>query len=267
MHSEKFVQLIDIVKRLRAPDGCPWDKKQTPETVKKYLLEETHELLEAMTEDNPQQVQEELGDLLFQVIFISCLYAEKNLFSINDVIESISAKMIRRHPHVFGEAVFHSEAEMRQNWQAIKKEEKKEKGQNDNVLFTVPKSLPALRYAQRVLDRCAHSIMPAIGGPEAVKKLAELTDTVKNSAPAADAVRNDDLIGELLLVVTLISRMAGTDAEEALKKRMAVIIAAFTQLEAGIAAKGKTLADIAGQEVLDIFLGSSSSGNAAPKKV
>ncbi len=267
MPSKKFIHFIDIVKRLRAPDGCPWDKKQTPGTVKKYLLEETHELLEAITDDNPQQVKEELGDLLFQIVFISCLYAEKNLFSIDDVIESISEKMIRRHPHVFGDTVFHSETEMRKNWQRIKKEEKKEKGQDDNVLLSVPKSLPALRYAQRVLDRCANTIAPGIGGPEAVKKLADLTDKLQNLSSTGDAEKNNDLIGELLLVATLISIMAGTDAEDALKHRMSSIIAGFTQLEARFTANGKTLADIPGQEVQDIFLGPLTSDNAAPKKV
>lgn len=267
MPSEKFLQLVNIVKRLRAPDGCPWDQKQTPGTAKKYLLEETHELLEAITEDDPLQVKEELGDLLFQIVFIACLYAEKNLFSVDDVIESISEKMIRRHPHVFGEKIFQSEAEMRRNWQTIKKQEKKGKGQDDNVLLSVPRSLPALRYAQRILDRCAHTSAPGIGGPEAVKKLADLADNFKDVPLAGDAPKIDERIGELLLVATLLSRMAGTDAEDALKHRMSGIVAGFTELESQLATQGKTLADIPGQEVRNIFLGPDSSDNTAPKKV
>ena len=112
--AEKFLALIEIINRLRATDGCPWDIKQTPQTFKQYLVEETHELLEAINEDNPDHICEELGDLLFQVIFLNNLYQEKNLFTLLDVIDSISTKMIRRHPHVFGSKTVESEQELRQ---------------------------------------------------------------------------------------------------------------------------------------------------------
>ncbi len=120
-----FEQLVAIVTRLRAPDGCPWDRKQTPTTFKSYLLEETHELLEAIAQDDHEHIREELGDLLFQIVFLANLYAEQNAFNLKEVIEEITAKMIRRHPHVFAGRRIESEQELREQWLAIKAEEKK----------------------------------------------------------------------------------------------------------------------------------------------
>ncbi|MFH7319067.1 MazG family protein [Desulfurivibrio sp. D14AmB] len=122
---DSFKQLIEIVARLRAPDGCPWDRKQTPETFKGYLLEETHELLEALEGDNREHIREELGDLLFQVLFLCQLYSEEGSFTLDEVIDGIKSKMIRRHPHVFGDAKVESEADLRRQWLAIKADEKK----------------------------------------------------------------------------------------------------------------------------------------------
>lgn len=120
-----FDKLVAIITRLRAPDGCPWDRKQTPATFKSYLMEETHELLEAIAQDDHDHIREELGDLLFQVIFLANLYAEQHAFTLSEVIEGISAKMVRRHPHVFAGRRIESEEELRQQWLTIKAEEKK----------------------------------------------------------------------------------------------------------------------------------------------
>ncbi|MFU8818844.1 MAG: MazG family protein [Desulfurivibrio sp.] len=123
--ADSFKQLTDIVARLRAPDGCPWDRKQTPESIKAYLLEETHELLEVLGGDDHDHIREELGDLLFQIIFLCQLYSEAGAFTLAEVIDGIRAKMIRRHPHVFGDAKVESEEDLRRQWLAIKAEEKK----------------------------------------------------------------------------------------------------------------------------------------------
>ncbi|HET98247.1 MAG TPA: MazG family protein [Desulfurivibrio alkaliphilus] len=122
---DSFRQLVEIVARLRAPNGCPWDRKQTPETFKRYLLEETHELLEALEGDNHEHIREELGDLLFQVLFLCQLYSEQGAFTLDEVIGGIKSKMIRRHPHVFGDAKVDSEDDLRRQWLAIKADEKK----------------------------------------------------------------------------------------------------------------------------------------------
>lgn len=119
-----FSELVDLIARLRAPDGCPWDRKQTPATFKHYLQEETQELLEALDHDDRTHIREELGDLLFQVLFLARLYQEEEAFSLEEVIQEITAKMIRRHPHVFGQAKVASEADLRRQWEKIKAGEK-----------------------------------------------------------------------------------------------------------------------------------------------
>lgn len=122
---QNFSQLTELVARLRAPDGCPWDRRQTPETFKGYLLEEAHEVMEALEGDNPEHIREELGDLLFQIIFLSQLYSERQEFTLAEVIDGIRAKMIRRHPHVFGDSKVETEEELRHQWETIKAREKK----------------------------------------------------------------------------------------------------------------------------------------------
>ena len=154
---KKLGELNDIIIALRKPDGCPWDRKQTPQTFKSYLLEESHELLEAIDADDPGLVKEELGDMLFQILFINLLYEEKGLFTLQDVISTISDKMVRRHPHVFGGEKVQSEADQRLKWNQIKAREKKTRKKAADLLFGVPLSLPGLRRAQRVSERAAHN--------------------------------------------------------------------------------------------------------------
>jgi MazG family protein len=122
--ARKFNELLRIVARLRDPNGCPWDRKQTAQSFKPYVIEEAHELLEAIDSDDPAHICEEMGDLLFQIVFLAQLYQEKNLFGMTEVIETISAKMVRRHPHVFGDQEAGTEEELRQRWQEIKAGEK-----------------------------------------------------------------------------------------------------------------------------------------------
>ena len=121
---EKFDRFVDIVRKLRSDKGCPWDREQCPASLKRYLLEETHELLEAIDADDQQHIKEELGDLMYLIILLTQIHNEKDFFAIGDVIEEISAKMIRRHPHVFNDEKIESVAELRQKWLEIKALEK-----------------------------------------------------------------------------------------------------------------------------------------------
>ena len=121
---KELQDLITLIRKLRAPDGCPWDRKQTRQDIGKYLLDEAYEVLDALAEDNPRHLQEELGDLLFQILFISEIASEAGDFSLADVMNDIQAKMIRRHPHVFGDVKVNSVQEVKENWQEIKKRER-----------------------------------------------------------------------------------------------------------------------------------------------
>jgi len=251
--AEKFLALLEIISRLRAPDGCPWDKKQTPQTFKQYLVEETHELLEAINDDNPSHICEELGDLLFQVIFLNNLYQEKNLFTLPDVIDSISAKMIRRHPHVFGSKTVDSEQELRQQWQAIKNQENKQKEQPRHPLDSIPKSLPALRRAQRVADRVAREGFdwPDISGAmdKVGEEFQELQEAIAHGAHGQ--IREE--FGDLLFALAVVARKADIDGEDALHEATGKFTTRFLVLEKTITDQGKQIVDLDTEALLAIW--------------
>ena len=251
--AEKFLALLEIVSRLRAPDGCPWDQKQTPQTFKQYLVEETHELLEAINDDNPSHICEELGDLLFQILFLNNLYQEKNLFTIFDVIDSIAAKMIRRHPHVFGSKTIDSEQELRQQWQAIKNQENETKAEPRHFLDSIPKSLPALRRAQRVADRVAREGFdwPDLSGAlgKVTEEFQELQDAFAHGS--REQIREE--FGDLLFALAVVARKADIDGEEALHEATGKFTTRFLALENLMSDQGRQMADLAPNALLAIW--------------
>ncbi len=150
MARDAFQKLVHIVEKLRGPQGCPWDKEQTHESMKPYLLEETYEVIESIQKQDPEKLKEELGDLLLQIIFHARLAEEKGEFTLKDVIDHISEKLIRRHPHVFGTAHIKTSEEQKKHWEKLKKEEGK-----TSVLEGVPKTAPALFRAFRVQQKAS----------------------------------------------------------------------------------------------------------------
>ena len=148
--------LVALVASLRGEHGCPWDQKQTPQSMLIYLMEEMYELADALDSGNDEAVREELGDVLFHIVFLTRLFQERGLFSIYDVAQEIADKMIRRHPHVFGKAQVENAEEVRQNWHKIKQNEKKHSPKG-SVLDSVPKKLPALMRAYQISERTARS--------------------------------------------------------------------------------------------------------------
>ncbi|MFH1020672.1 MAG: nucleoside triphosphate pyrophosphohydrolase [Pseudomonadota bacterium] len=263
--AEKFLALLEIISRLRAPDGCPWDKKQTPQTFKQYLVEETHELLEAINDDNPSHICEELGDLLFQVIFLNNLYQEKNLFALSDVIDSISAKMIRRHPHVFGNETVDSEQELRQQWQAIKAQENEQKGQPRHHLDSIPKSLPSLRRAQRVADRVAREGFdwPDLSG--ALGKVGEEFQEVQDAFAHGSREQIREEFGDLLFALAVVARKADIDGEDVLHEATHKFTTRFLMLEKNLAGQGKQLADLTPEALQAIWQQSKSKPEPSPE--
>ena len=251
--AEKFLALLEIISRLRAPDGCPWDQKQTPQTFKQYLVEETHELLEAIDDDNPSHICEELGDLLFQVLFLNNLYQEKNLFTLFDVIDSIAAKMIRRHPHVFGNKTIDSEQELRQQWQAIKTQENETKAKPRHFLDSIPKSLPALRRAQRVADRVAREGFdwPDLSG--ALGKVSEEFQELRDAFAHGSREQIREEFGDLLFALAVVARKAYIDGEEALHEATGKFTTRFLALENLMSDQGRQMADLAPNALLAIW--------------
>ncbi len=203
---EAFERLCQIMKRLRSPGGCPWDAKQTPESLKPYILEETYELIEAIDLKNKTKICEELGDLLLQVVFQATIFSEQGDFTPADVANGIADKLVRRHPHVFANRTFRSEDDLHRQWDAIKKEESRE--EPTSVYDRIPRPLPALARAQKLIKRAARE-GDRLPNP-----------TVPTGAPDNLAALPSDerelAIGSRLAAIIQQAEAVGCDAETAL---------------------------------------------------
>lgn len=229
-----FETLWEIIKTLRGEKGCPWDKKQTPHTLKKYLIEEAYEVLEAIEKGNPEEIREELGDLLFLTIFIIYLYEEMKFFSCNDLFYFTAQKMIKRHPHVFGNEVAKTAEEVLEKWQKIKKEE----GKESSILGNIPKSLPSLQRAFRLGERASRVGFDWRQPEEVLDKIIEEIEEIKEILQKEEKERLKEEIGDLLFSVANFSRKLNINPEEALKKALEKFEERFKILEKEVEKKG-----------------------------
>ena len=248
----KFARLVDIIARLRAPGGCPWDRAQTPQTLRPYLVEETYEVLDALDAEDWTELQEELGDVLLQVVLHAQLMAEAGRFGIADVVESIAEKMVRRHPHVFGDATAESPDEVSRNWARIKAAEKRAKAgaaaRDDaerSVLDGVPKSAPALIQAQRLGEKAAKVGFDWPSAAEVFDKVDEESRELLAEINRADAGNRqramEHELGDLLFTLTSLARHLDLDAESALRKANARFGRRFRFMEAQLARGGEDM--------------------------
>lgn len=225
-----FNDLLDIMEKLRARDGCPWDREQTHESLKRYLIEETYEVLEAIDLKDTEKVIEELGDLLLQIIFHCQIGKEENRFNIDDVTDGICRKMIQRHPHVFGDVKADTSAEVLVNWEQIKKKEKGAKTQTD-ILKDVPKNLPALMRAYKVQQKAAQVGFDWDDIKDVLKKVGEELEEVKEALDNGNQEGIEDEIGDLLFAAVNLSRFANVHPELSLTNATEKFIRRFEQLE------------------------------------
>jgi MazG family protein len=217
---DKIRELWEIVATLRGDSGCPWDRKQTPESVQTYLVEEAHEGAAAVRAGRAADVAEELGDLLFMVFFLVYLYEERGDFSLGEVCERIAVKMVRRHPHVFGSVRVDSVQDVKDNWETIKAEEKAESGKKPDK---VPDSLPALMRAYRVVSRIAHGENGKWNdAAERVREFAQKARGLETAILQGDAV-TPEAAGDLLLELVNLARIKGLRAEDCLHQRLQAI--------------------------------------------
>ena len=235
-------RLCAIMARLRGPDGCPWDREQDLRTLKPHLLEETYELLETMAGEDIAAHAEELGDLLLQVVFQARIREEQGSFALDDVAHGLSDKLVRRHPHVFGDVQVDGSAAVLRNWEAIKRTEKKPAADGPHAaLAGVPIALPALARAQRMQSKASRSGFdwPDVAGVEAklAEELAELEAARKTGN--ADAVRHE--VGDLLFSVVNLCRFLHVDAEEALQASSNRFARRFREVERRAAADGRDM--------------------------
>ncbi len=245
-----FVRLVEIVARLRGPDGCPWDRKQSPETLKKYVLEEAYEVVEAIEKANPLEVCEEIGDALFLLVFLAYLYEEAGYFRLRDVLSLCAEKMIRRHPHVFGKQSLSEAEEVVAQWQKIKEEEAKKKGlSTSSVLGNLPRTLPALQRAFRVGERASRVGFDWSQPEDLFSKLEEEIEELKEAVSLRQTSKIEEEIGDLLFTVTNLARKLQINPEEALGKTVAKFIHRFTEMERRFHEKGRSLREASLEEM------------------
>ena len=236
-------RLVEIMARLRQPvGGCPWDLEQTFASIAPYTVEEAYEVADAIERGDLQHLKEELGDLLLQVIFHSRMAEEAGAFGFADVAEAINAKMVRRHPHVFGEARHRSAAEQTVAWEAIKADERSAKAgaAPASLLDDVPVALPALTRAVKLSKRAARVGFVWPSAAEVLAKLHEEVAELEAEVAAGDAVKAGEELGDVLFVCANLARQLGVDPEAALRGANAKFVRRFGFIEAALAAKGSS---------------------------
>ena len=238
---EKFQQLVDLMARLRAPGGCPWDREQNFDTIKPFLLEETYEVMNAIDARNWPELADELGDLMLQAVFFSQMAAEENLFRIDDALDAINQKLVRRHPHIFGDETAVTEGDVRKRWSEIKAEEKRRKGNSDETLLgSVPRSLPALVEAQQIASRAAQTGFDWQNAGQVIDKLHEELREFEEARLEGGHEKLEDELGDMLFVLVNLARFVKVDPEQALRRTNAKFRQRFGYVEHKLAERGKT---------------------------
>ena len=244
MHTtgERFAQLVEIMRTLRSPDGCPWDREQTLQSLRPFLLEETYEALEAIDSGDPTELREELGDLLFEVVFLAQIADERGDFSIADAIETIATKLVRRHPHVFGDADrARSAEEVLGRWEDLKRDERAATGAAvKTTLGGVPKTLPGLLRAYEYGSRAASVGFDWERASDVIGKIEEEIQEVRGAIEGADAspAALEEEVGDLLFAIANLSRKLGVEPENALRAANDKFARRFTELERRFAGRG-----------------------------
>jgi len=235
-------KLIKITETLMGEDGCPWDKVQTRESLKPYLVEETYEVLDALDANDPEKIKDELGDLLYQILFHSKISSLKGEFDFRDVIDNLSEKMVRRHPHVFKEGELNTPDQVVKQWEEIKRNEKNQANQK-SILDNIPKNLPSLLRAQKLQKKTAKEGFDWDQINDVFDKLDEEIAEFKEAVLKKKSADIQNEIGDIIFVITNIAKCYKIDAEEALRSTNNKFIKRFQYIEQKIEAKGKTLKD------------------------
>jgi len=290
---EKFEQAVSIMERLRAPGGCPWDREQNFDSIKPYTLEEAYEVLEAIDNRDWPELRDELGDLLLQVLFYAQMAREEKRFSVDDVLERLSQKLINRHPHVFGDVEAKTSADVLRNWEALKAEEKKKRleagggkgakpaNESQSAIAGVSSAIPALLEAFKLSSRAAHVGFDWPNIESLLEKLGEETNELKQNlkefpapgprpvqrgiagsgqqeVPADLKARLEDEVGDLLFVLVNIARYLALDPESALKKTNRKFKQRFNYVEAQLRARGRKLEESSLEEMEELWQASKA---------
>ena len=245
---QKLKELIKLVEKLRAPGGCDWDRKQTPETLIPYLLEESHEVAEAILDNEPSLIKEELGDLLLNVVFQVVLAQEKKEFNMDEVINDINEKIITRHPHIFSNNI-NDKISSKQTWELNKKKQKN----RDSILDGIPNSLSPLIVSHRLQDKSAAVGFEWESINQVISKIDEELDELKLGIINKDQSNIEEEIGDLLITIVNLSRFLNISSELALKKANKKFYRRFTNLEKLIFLDKKIINDLSLNELMEYW--------------
>jgi tetrapyrrole methylase family protein/MazG family protein len=237
-HGRSFEELVRIMSVLRAPDGCPWDREQTHMSLRKHLVEEAYEAVAAIEAGDDAEMRDELGDILLQVVFHAQIAEEEGRFDIDDVADAIVTKLVRRHPHIFGDAVAETPDAVVVTWDEIKRHEKPEK----TLLEGIAPTLPALTYAEKISRRAVSVGFEWETVDDVWAKVHEEIDELKAEAPGSPGA--EDELGDVLFSMVNVGRKMGIDPEQALRSTCAKFIRRFTEMERMAAGEGRDLADM-----------------------
>lgn len=241
-HAHSFEKLVAIMDRLRGPDGCPWDREQSYSTLRGYLLEECYEVAEALDRADSAGLREELGDLLFQIVFLSRIAKEEGRFTVDDVVDGIAEKMIRRHPHVFGDATAETSDEVLKHWEAIKREEKGDAAPA-SLLDGIPRALPELLKAQRLGTKAARVGFDWKRSTDVIEKLEEELGELRVALAAGDGESTREELGDLLFSLAMLARHLGIEAEAALAGSNRKFMRRFQWIEGLLSRNGESIAE------------------------
>ena len=235
---KEFDSLLDLIAQLRAEDGCPWDREQTPATIKRYLLEEVYELVDAVDHHAADQVAEELGDLIFMAMFLAHLYEEQDQFRMEQVLRRVGEKMVRRHPHVFGDREVDSARQVKLNWEEIKRQEKPQE-QLSTLLCDIPRALPALMRSYRTISRLSRSLRRPLNQDILVSELHQSFSALLQTGSRRKQSQNAIVVGKLLLLIVAYALPAGIRAEEELTKSLERFCQQVGKVEGNLVERGE----------------------------
>ncbi len=246
---EKFIELVEIMHRLRAPNGCSWDKEQTPESILPFFLEEAYELIESVQEKDWQTLQEEIGDILLHAVYQATMAEEENRFNILNSLETITAKLIRRHPHVFGDKKAKESKTAKQNWEAVKHKEKGRESRLDGV----PVALPSLVRAQRLQEKASYVGFEWEKIEEVWEKVHEEIIELKEAESKGTIKHIEEEIGDVLFSIVNLSRFLKISSEDALRKTNKKFVARFKKVEKELKKRNRPIEEASLVEMDEIW--------------
>ncbi|HSQ35059.1 MAG TPA: nucleoside triphosphate pyrophosphohydrolase [Candidatus Binatia bacterium] len=252
---KEFSKLVGVMEKLRHPRlGCPWDLAQSPETLKAYILEEAHELIEAIDRGEDKDIKEELGDLLLQIVFLARLAEEKNKFSIRDVIATITAKLVRRHPHIFGRVKVKDADEVKANWEKIKISEKNK----ESVISDYPATMPSLLLANRIASQASGVGFDWNDAEKAFSKIDEEIEELRVEVKAGRLCAAENEVGDLLFAVANVARLLQVNPEFALAKTNKKFTSRFRFIESELKKQGRDIRQATLQDMDELWQSSKA---------